>query len=140
MAHEQHLLTKLAEEGSEISQIALKTVQFTMNEKREGQPFTNKERIHQEINDLLGVIRILNRDHNFQYVLPDMVNDHNGTMTEFEFIDARAANNAAISAKEEKINKYKGYSQILGTVEKPVDNVENPNKPWRSCECGREDE
>ncbi|MEW0941027.1 hypothetical protein [Acinetobacter baumannii] len=33
MSHEQFLLMKLAEEATEVAQIALKTAQFGMNEK-----------------------------------------------------------------------------------------------------------
>lgn len=125
LTSEQHMLTKLAEEGCEISQIALKTVQFKMDEKRPDQPFTNKERIHQEINDLMGVIRVLNREHNFGYVLPDLVNDHQDSLNQEEFIKARDFNNDAVLKKEEKLKYYKGYSQYIGTVEKDVETVEN---------------
>lgn len=125
LSQEQYLYLKLSEEGSEIAQIAAKTIQFTTDEKRPDQPFTNKERIHQEINDLIGVIRLLNRDHNFGYVIPDVANDHNGTLSEHSFIELRDYNNAAVLAKEEKIKKYRGYSEELGTVEKPVESVEN---------------
>lgn len=117
LTSEQHMLTKLAEEGSEISQIALKSVQFKLEEKRPEQPYTNKERVIQEINDLMGVIRVLNKEHNFGYVLPDCVNDHNGLLTEQEFINAREFNNTAVFAKEEKLMRYKAYSQSIGTVE-----------------------
>lgn len=48
----QHLLGKLAEEGSEVAQIALKTQQFGLSEKCPGQPFDNAERTHQELDDI----------------------------------------------------------------------------------------
>ena len=48
----QYLLTKLAEEANEVGQIALKTQQFGVDEGMPGQPFTNAERTHQELNDL----------------------------------------------------------------------------------------
>lgn len=45
----QHLLTKLAEEGAEVAQIALKTQQFGPNEVMPGQPLDNFERCHHEL-------------------------------------------------------------------------------------------
>ena len=42
----QLLLSKLAEEGTEVAQIALKTAQFGLHESREGQYPTNAERCH----------------------------------------------------------------------------------------------
>jgi hypothetical protein len=120
LTQEQLLLAQVSEESSEVSQIAIKSIRFTLNEVYAGQGLTNKERIHQELNDLLGVVRILNREHGFGYVIPDMVNDHNGTLEGDEFHRLLNANNAAILAKEEKVKKYKGYSQDLGTVEQEV--------------------
>ena len=46
MSYEQFLLLKLAEEASEISQIALKTAQFGMFETIPGGSENNAERIH----------------------------------------------------------------------------------------------
>lgn len=119
LTKEQHLLTKLAEEGSEISQIALKSVQFTLNEIYQDQTvkLSNRQRIHDELNDLLGVVRMLNRYHGFGYVLPDIVNDHGGSVSDDDFLTLRDKNNKALLYKEEKINHYKSYSQELGTVE-----------------------
>lgn len=52
MNHLQHYLTKLAEEGSEVAQIALKTQQFGADEVMPGQPLNNFERCHLELDDL----------------------------------------------------------------------------------------
>lgn len=93
---EQYLLTKLAEEASEIAQIALKTQQFGMDEICPQLPETNKRRIHKELNDLLGVIEMLNIECNFDYI-PDK---------------------NEIVAKINKVNKYYDYSIQLGQVEK----------------------
>lgn len=95
MTHEQFLLMKLAEEASEISQIALKTAQFGMTEKHPDMALNNKERIHLELNDLLAVVDELN------------------TWTQFGFKE----NYAAKINKIEKLNKYLGYSVSLGKVE-----------------------
>lgn len=95
MSHEQFLLNKLAEEASEIAQIALKTAQFGMTEKHPEKTLNNKERIHLELNDLLAVIDELN------------------SWVQFGFKE----NYAAKINKIEKLNKYLGYSIQLGKVE-----------------------
>lgn len=95
MTHEQFLLMKLAEEASEISQIALKTAQFGMTEKHPDMELNNKERIHLELNDLLAVVDELN------------------TWAQFDFKE----NHAAKINKIEKLNTYLGYSIQLGKVE-----------------------
>lgn len=95
MTHEQFLLMKLAEEASEIAQIALKTAQFGMTEKHPDMTLNNKERVHLELNDLLAVVDELN------------------TWTQFGFKE----NYAAKIKKIEKLNKYLGYSVSLGKVE-----------------------
>ena len=63
----QHLLIKLAEESSEIAQIALKTSQFGPDSKYPGQPLNNFQLCHKEIDDLLGVIEMLNERFSFGY-------------------------------------------------------------------------
>lgn len=95
MTHEQFLLMKLAEEASEIAQIALKTAQFGMTEKHPDLPLNNKERIHLELNDLLAVVDELN------------------TWSNFDFKE----NYAAKINKIEKLNTFLNYSIRLGKVE-----------------------
>lgn len=88
----QYLLNKLAEEASEISQIALKTSQFGLEETYIDK--TNKERCHMEINDLLGVIAALNNEFNFDFQ-PD---------------------NSQVLAKVGKLNKYYEFSKQCGMI------------------------
>lgn len=92
---EQYLLTKLAEEASEVAQIALKTQQFGMDEICPQLPETNKQRIHKELNDLFGIIEMLNSEYNFGYTPDDN----------------------EIAAKINKVNKYYGYSIQCRQVE-----------------------
>lgn len=99
MTHEQFLLMKLAEEASEIAQIALKTAQFGMTEKHPDLPLNNKERIHLELNDLLAIVDELN------------------SWSQFGFKEDYAAK----VNKIEKLNKYLGYSIRLGKVENVPD-------------------
>lgn len=95
MTHEQFLLMKLAEEASEIAQIALKTAQFGMTEKHPDLPLNNKERIHSELNDLLAIVDELNSWSNFGF----------------------KENYEAKIQKIMKLNTYLGYSIRLGKVE-----------------------
>lgn len=90
----QLLLGKLAEEACEIGQIALKTQHFGMDEKCPGQPYTNAERCHQEINDLLAIIEMLNDEYSFKF----------------------NPSRLQILAKKKKVNKYAEYSAELGQL------------------------
>lgn len=98
----QYLLTKLAEEASEIAQIALKTQQFGADEICPNQPDTdtNTERIHKELSDLLYVVDMLNEEFDFGYSFG-------------LFADEPCGDNP----KKEKVNKYYQYSARLGFVE-----------------------
>ena len=95
MNHLQHYLTKLAEEGSEVVQIALKTQQFGPFEVMPGQPLNNFERCHQEIDDLMAMVEELNERFGFGY----------------------APNRKRIEAKKLKVRKYLCFSVALGMVE-----------------------
>lgn len=107
MTHEQFLLMKLAEEATEIAQIALKTAQFGMTEKHPDLPLNNKERIHLELNDLLAVVDELN------------------SWAQFGFKEDYAAK----INKIEKLNKYLGYSIQLGKVENVPEIFEEAQEP-----------
>lgn len=110
MTHEQFLLMKLAEEASEIAQIALKTAQFGMTERHPDMALNNKQRIHLELNDLLAVVEELNGLYQF---------------------DFRPDHKAKIQ-KLEKLKKYLGYSIQLGKVESPESNggwIDATNNP-----------
>ncbi len=90
----QLLLTKLAEEGSEISQIALKTTQFGLFEKHPDLPNNNLERCHQELNDLLAIVEMLNEEFNFEFKV----------------------DNFHIQYKKDRVNKYAEYSKELNLL------------------------
>lgn len=90
----QYLLMKLAEEAVEISQISLKSAQFGLNEKHPDLTETNKERIHAELNDLNGIITMLNCEYGFDYLM----------------------NTKAMYKKIDKVNHFYGYSKELGMV------------------------
>lgn len=94
MSIEQLLLTKLAEECDEVSQRALKTQQFGMDERQSDMHQTNRERLHGELNDLFAVIDILNEDHGLNFETDEV----------------------AIEEKKAKLKKFMAYSQSLGKV------------------------
>lgn len=100
----QHLLMKLAEEGSEVAQIALKTAQFGPDEVMPGQPLSNFQRTHLELDDMAGVIEMLNEAYAFGYV----------------------PNRERIEAKKAKVRKYLGYSIHLGLVDGESEVTEHP--------------
>ena len=89
----QHLLGKLAEESAEVGQIAIKTQHFGFHEICPYQPFTNAQRIHQELDDQADIVEMLN-DLGLEY----------------------ARDKGRIQAKKEKVVHYLGYSVELGHV------------------------
>ncbi len=90
---EQFLLTKLAEECSEVAQIALKSQQFGLDEVYGKIGVSNRQRVYDELNDLLGVVGLLN-EIGFGYS-PD---------------------EEAMQAKKVKVREYLEYSRDLGKV------------------------
>ena len=68
---------------------------FGLEEKRAGQDLTNKERLHEELNDLNGIVQMLNREFGFGF-MPSGI---------------------AATAKCEKVNKYYALSKSKGQVE-----------------------
>lgn len=96
LSNEDYLLIKLAEECNEVGQMAAKTIQFGMEEVYDDgvNQKTNRERLIDELNDLFGVIQMLNDETGLNF-LPDA---------------------DAIRAKGKKVSKYRGYSISLGKV------------------------
>lgn len=103
MTIRQFLLLKLAEECDEVSQRALKQIQFGRDEIQSGQASTNGQRLYQELADLMAVIDMLSR-------MGEIPEEDIST-----YIDD-------IVEKQAKIIKYMEYSQSLGTVEMGVYN------------------
>jgi hypothetical protein len=63
----QLLLGKLSEEGLEVAQRGLKAQQFGLGEVQPDQPFTNAQRIHHELDDLMASIEMLNDEFDLGY-------------------------------------------------------------------------
>ena len=91
----QYLLTKLAEECTEVAQMALKCQQFGLEDVKPEQavPYTNAERLHSELNDLMASIEMLN-----------------GKGLGYE------VDEYAVCVKKKKVNKYIQMSADLGFV------------------------
>lgn len=98
MTLEQHLLLKLSEEASEISQITSKAIQFGLLNKEPSSGMFNIDRIKEELNDLLGVVELLNNTISFGFK-PDAL---------------------AIDKKGIKVMKYLEESKRLGRVNDEV--------------------
>lgn len=100
MTNEQYLLGKLAEEAAELAQIAIKAQQFGLEEVfgGEGNPdgLSNRDRIENEFNDVVGVVHLLNRQSNAD-ITPDV---------------------KKTTAKIEKVLKWREYAVSLGLVQK----------------------
>jgi hypothetical protein len=93
----QYHLIKIAEEASEVAQIALKCAHFGLSEIQPGQDLTNAERCYGELNDLLAMVHQL------------------GSVSGGEFYFSQ--DGFAMAAKLDKVAHYLAYSQTLGLVE-----------------------
>lgn len=95
MSKTQHLLNKLADEGLEVAQAALKTQLFGKGEVMPGQSLNNFERVHAELDDLMAAIEMLNEECGFGYT----------------------QNRNMIEAKKQKVLGYMQFSINLGQTE-----------------------
>lgn len=93
----QYHLIKIAEEASEVAQIALKCAHFGLSEIQPGQDLTNAERCYGELNDLFAMVHQL------------------GSVSDGEFYFNQ--DGFAMAAKLNKVAHYLAYSQSLGLVE-----------------------
>lgn len=94
MNRQEHLLTILGEECSELHQGICKALRFGIYEQRD-LPTSNFERIQKEFNDLMA--------------MSEMVNDDYGDRIMYLDFDL-------MKAKKEKVEKYLLYSKELGTL------------------------
>lgn len=92
MNQEQHAFLKLAEECNEVSMLCSKIMQFGLDSEYEGK--TNRQRLTDELNDIMGCL----------------LNLH--VKTDFDFVEDRAA----VWAKYEKMERFRKASAILGLV------------------------
>lgn len=93
MSTEQHILLKLMEECSEVAQIASKSMLFGFDDshpKHDNQK--NIDLLHGELDDLLGIVEMLNDKCGFGY-MPNPTN---------------------LVLKQEKVMNYMQYSRECG--------------------------
>lgn len=88
----QLLLLKLNEECTEIAKVCSKAMQFGLLSIDPNTQKTNKELLHEELNDLNGVVKLLNDNYGFGY----------------------EPNECAMTNKAAKIERYREYSIELG--------------------------
>jgi len=96
MTREEHLLTILMEECAEVTQRASKALRFGLTDPagtEPDQPYTNKDRLLLEINDLQAVIEMVFGSEG-RYYSPMLLQD-----------------------KKEKVEKYLELSEKLGTLD-----------------------
>lgn len=89
----EYLLACIAEEGSEVSQIACKALRFGLNDHAPNSDMSNGELIVKELNDLLAVVEMLKDEG---YPLP-MVGDRDD-----------------IQQKKDKVERFMEYSKRSG--------------------------
>ena|ERR1700743_2315396 len=99
MKRNQFLLLKLMEECAEVSQRASKQIQFGADEIQKGQDKTNKQRLRDELLDLINIAEMLDE-------VGELVDV---ALTEDEFQDA-------LKQKRDKLNKYLKMSFELGQL------------------------
>lgn len=104
MNYLQFLLMKLSEECNEVGKLAAKSMQFGLLSDFNGHfDKTNKELLHQELNDLNAIVQLLNKEFDFNYS-PDQ---------------------ALINIKKVKVNKFLNHSLALGCVV-----IDVPKSQW----------
>jgi hypothetical protein len=97
MTRNEHLLTILSEECSEVAHRVSKTLRFTPEEIQPGQPMNNAERILQEFCDLAAAMEMLEDAG----VLPDWSEER----MRFQ-----------MDAKKIQVEKFLEYSKEVGTL------------------------
>ena len=92
----EYLLNILGEECAEADQMVHKTLRFGFDEVRSGQPYTNRERLTFEINDICAMIEML-QDEGFKF--PNL------------------GNREMIEQKKKNVIKYMEISREQGTLQ-----------------------
>lgn len=71
MNRQEHLLECLSEECNEVGQRVSKALRFGLNEVEPGRVLRNRDRIEEELRDLIAVAMILHSEGIIGYVIPD---------------------------------------------------------------------
>lgn len=115
MNRAEHLLVRAMEECDEVSQRVSKALVFGLEEVQPGQGRTNRQRIVDEFHDLVAVL-------------------------EMAGLHPRSLDDAAISAKKAKVEKYLAYSRECGTLQPDAPAGHRAAWSWPPrvwwCDCG----
>lgn len=95
MKNWQYLHLKLSEECNEVGQMASKNMHFGREERQFSDGESNRERLHNELNDILAIVELMNEEEGFDFS-PDR---------------------DKIERKKDKVKFYRDYSRSLGLVE-----------------------
>jgi NTP pyrophosphatase (non-canonical NTP hydrolase) len=98
MSRTEHLLVIMIEECAEVAQRATKALRFTLDEVQPGQDKTNKQRLLDELTDLMAVVEMCVADD----LLPDRPS-------------ADVA--AAMEEKKRRVETFLKYSKEMGTLD-----------------------
>lgn len=107
MNRQEHLITILGEECSELHQELCKALRFGVNEQRD-LPTTNAQRIFKEFNDILAMVDMVNESL--------IAGKWQGITYTSKGIMYR--DEGFIAKKKEKVEKYLLYSDECGTLTK----------------------
>lgn len=94
MNRTEHLLVCLGEEANEVAHMVSKSLRFGLDDKYPEQALLNRERITQELTDLFAVALLLEKEGHF-------------------LLDT---SHEAITAKQEKVEKFLAYAKERGTL------------------------
>lgn len=95
MTRDEHLYTIAGEEGVEVAQRCSKAVRFGSEEVQPGQELNNRQRILQEVADLLGVLELLGFS---------------------PIVGPADALRPWVDAKKQKVERFLEYSEQCGTL------------------------
>lgn len=101
MNAQEHLLTTLAEECSEVAKAACKSLRFGLDDRSPLDPggLTNRQKLVYELNDLMAVV--------------DMLKDIGA-------LEVYWVNHNQQAAKQGKVAKFMGYAISKGTLSSPA--------------------
>jgi|ERR1700755_1639143 len=101
MTETEWLLNKLGQECNEVAHRVSKAMEFGLDETQPGQPFSNRERIEQELIDVRAVV--------------EMLRERDILAAEPQYVTGCAENE--VQLKKEKVLKYLRYArEECGTV------------------------
>lgn len=111
MTKNEHLLTTLSEECSEVAKCVSKSLRFGLNEVQPGHLLNNSDRIKEEFLDLVAV---------YEMCIDAGIIDHSLVFDATDY--------AAMAAKKAKVTEYMNFSIARGLIfgEEPTANYRHP--------------